>query len=94
MMQRAKTRSTDNLIGPSQVMRNARGEQGQGQRVSFAENHQGKDKNPVPWIQKYLELADLLIARVQHKREHDRHKRTKSQPPSDAVGPAQQRNRA
>ena len=75
-------------------MRNARGEQGQGQRVSFAENHQGKDKNPVPWIQKYLELADLLIARAKHKRECDRRKGTKPQPVSDAVGSAQQRKRA
>lgn len=75
-------------------MRNRTEKQGQGQHLWFAGNRQGKEKNPVPWIQKYLELADLLIFRVKHRRERDQRKRTKPQPVSDAVGSVQQRKRA
>lgn len=75
-------------------MRKTSGEQGQGEHDYYAETHPEKEQNPVPWIQKYLELADLLIARVKHKREREQFKRTKPQPVSDAVRSAQQRKRA
>jgi hypothetical protein len=33
------------------------------EKVLQEEERQKKDKNQLPWIQKYLELADLLIRR-------------------------------
>lgn len=32
----------------------------------------GKEGNPSSWIQKYLDLADLLMRRRKQKREEDR----------------------
>ena len=75
-------------------MLNTTAKQGQGEHVHHAETHPEKEKNPVPWIQKYLDLADLLIARVKHTRERDERKRAKRQPVSDAAGSAQERKRA
>ena len=42
-------------------------EQGQEQYV------RGRESNPLPWIQKYLELADLLIRRGRYARSVEQH---------------------
>jgi len=45
----------------------------QGRSSGSPREHQqdatGKEHNPFPWIQKYLDLADALMKRARHKDE-------------------------
>jgi hypothetical protein len=56
-------------------------------RKNSSENRQpGKEKSQLPWIQKYLEMADLLIRRGKHK-GHDEDHASESPQMSNAIPP-------
>ena len=41
----------------------------QGRQVPQNESDQATEKSPIPWIQKYLDLADLLMRRGKRKKD-------------------------
>lgn len=79
------------LFGPSREMLATNAKKGRAEQVSDQEK-QGNEKNFLPWIQKYLEMADLLIRRG--KRKSEQRSRVSESPASNAIRSSQQRNRS
>jgi hypothetical protein len=50
-------------------------DQGRTEQVEYERGHWGKEKSPLAWIQKYLDLADLLIKRGKRTNHKDREDR-------------------